>query len=70
MINYKDQYLEIKKKYEDLKARVQTRKEDLVTECYELLSVKQDEEIPLTYGYFIWKLTVDELLFLKKKLAR
>ena len=66
-INYKGLYLELKEKYELLQKKSGT-KEPLVIQCYSLLNINNNHakksNIHLTSGYFLYKLTMNELIFL------
>ncbi len=66
-IDYKQKYYELKEKHDLLKKKVNSRKDDLVDGIYKKLKIVQGEvEIATTYGYFFWKLSIDELIYLDK----
>ncbi len=69
-IDYKKKYLELKDEYERIKKIVNSRKEDLVNTAYKKLNIPEDCEIYTTYGYFLWKLSNKELIYLNKIITK
>ena len=47
-----------------------SRKEDLVNKAYKKLKIPEDCEIHTTYGYFLWKLSNEELIYLNKIITK
>lgn len=57
-INWEQRYKSLKEEFENYKLRQDLSKEDLIEMAFRLLNIDKRE---YTYGYFLWKLTYEDL---------
>ncbi len=70
--NYKTKYENLKREHDRLKEVFESNKEILVNNVHKIMNLEQDIEQDrfLTYGHFMWKLTKDELLYIRDTLLK
>jgi len=67
-MDYKKEYGKVREELDDLKSKLSNNKGHFVDKIHKKLGLIQDIERDrfLSYGHFLWKLNMDELIYIDK----